>query len=1168
MEKDESGEYMFFQFRNITIGGGFDFGKLKRQIIDYFELYKVSGASEANDYKGSRRVLSSFESHKLFRTNKRDPYATAYRFTFNEEQCNSIESLMSGEDERWANLLWLTPDELKSQQDNWKEEQKFIFKERSIFEKTKFPNELRASLRNIAKARDNGKLVIFAGAGVSVDSGVPTWSELMKGLANDLNKSEDDSLTLAQNYHLARRKKEYQERIQDLLKHGNTRSNLIHEKVIEISPTHILTTNYDTHFEQVIEEKGYKYSIVKKDSDLPYTKGSSLLIKMHGDFDERNIVLKAEDYEKYSELFPLIEGFVKGIFASKLVLFIGFSFDDPNLRGIYKSVKDILDKDTQPPYFVTSSTTSSSRQEFESDFELKVIDIGSQESNRSIEYYFEKESNSSDSEGYKRLSKRGKSLYRFLDVVNRFDVISDSFEGISMDTLITSSIGRFSEFGAIPQKVIETIPPFSERGNSSDGELLIKAEMNDNMYQTLGSPNESLLEFLKDQKGDSEGIEFYSYPNDNDSSAKQKLDQCIKLLYMSLVHSVYRKNDDSSEVYKFLPQDANSCNCQGCLHDRFDYKMMLTELVNLSNRLICNQTTSDLGLTEAYGYFRTGQYVKAFHTLEEVRNIAWRQRKFPTFFLASHNQKLLRPFLWYSDCKDTYENELDDLRNRIDLIDLDQLLYELPLDKEVKHALKLVRDDDAFKQANDKIRKNHRTILEVYENYKKGGYRHSGSYYWYIVEQEHYALWNFYHKNRFFSDAYSPFIELTHKYLESMLASYKTSNNYQDGLKVISGYFLTTATLYAKPQKLSQLFSDYEIDQMEILNHDRFVGDYLEKFETFIKSGFKESEFMGYHLSENRLFSNALENSNYFQGQIESILNNHLILLSHIKLSPEDSNKILDLCLKLLKSNNILRFRNSLSYLEYFVDAHVVDLNLENLESVLKFVIERDNGGFDSVQALCSAIYNKKKLKEFLDEDFYKSLERKYIDALKDRSKEALFAIHPLLQKELQSTFSKEIMQTLLNADGNELITTAYYWGLWSPKRNKKIFDKFTTQIRSKSQGFLNYEINEDGLPINIRDFSVWNDLILLTIMVYRYDLFEDARIVEIRKGLNSKMFIWALNPFEYTYRNFDASWLFTFQSEEHIAVFKKLDSLKDKVKSILNVNFNPKIAEVYFKIL
>ena len=65
--------------------------------------------------------------------------------------------------------------------------------------------------------------------------------------------------------------------------------------------TYIITTNYDT----LIEDEIKNLQIVSKDEDLPYTNSNKMLIKMHGDFENKNIVLKKSDYNKYSTIYRL-----------------------------------------------------------------------------------------------------------------------------------------------------------------------------------------------------------------------------------------------------------------------------------------------------------------------------------------------------------------------------------------------------------------------------------------------------------------------------------------------------------------------------------------------------------------------------------------------------------------------------------------------------------------------------------------------------------------------------------------------------------------------------------------------------------------------------------------------------------------------------------------------
>ena len=61
-------------------------------------------------------------------------------------------------------------------------------------------NFIEESKRIIRNASDNNKLVLFIGAGVSANSGIPLWGELMAKIKGklDIKKDENDYLKLAQ----------------------------------------------------------------------------------------------------------------------------------------------------------------------------------------------------------------------------------------------------------------------------------------------------------------------------------------------------------------------------------------------------------------------------------------------------------------------------------------------------------------------------------------------------------------------------------------------------------------------------------------------------------------------------------------------------------------------------------------------------------------------------------------------------------------------------------------------------------------------------------------------------------------------------------------------------------------------------------------------------------
>ena len=228
-------------------------------------------------------------------------------------------------------------------------------------------NETR---RIIRKAKSNGRLVLFVGAGASVDPGMPLWGDAIKQIASKLpliDKDQPyDSLKIPQYYYNSRGKKEYTQLMREIFQYGMPlKTTLLHKKLIECQADTIITTNYDHLIEQAAEENAEVRYVISKDADLPYKNSARELIKMHGDFENDNFVLKEDDYLQYSSNFRLIETYIKSLIGSKVVLFVGYSLNDPDVKQIFTWVKEVLQDDFQRAYLILSKT---SKNEIERDY--------------------------------------------------------------------------------------------------------------------------------------------------------------------------------------------------------------------------------------------------------------------------------------------------------------------------------------------------------------------------------------------------------------------------------------------------------------------------------------------------------------------------------------------------------------------------------------------------------------------------------------------------------------------------------------------------------------------------------------------------------------------------------------------------------------------------------
>lgn len=305
-------------------------------------------------------------------------------------------------------------------------------------------NKIIEQIEKIREINKQHKLVIFVGAGVSKNSGVCSWWELVKDMAikinyNDIcetckmknlicnecgnelelcsfdnyncqykyNFSSDEFLKIPQYFFDIKGEDEYYTFLDEKF-NQIYEPNAIDKLIIELKPEHIITTNYDHLIEDVKHLYRNNYTIIKNDTEMLKNYGTHYIIKMHGDIDDKeNIVLKEDDYLKYSHTHKIIESYIKSLLFDKTFLFVGYSLNDNNLKLImsyidyYVKEKEI--KGRAKHYLVVND--SNAREEMYWNYkDVELVNL-SQVSE------FMKENAQSD------LSELGKPLYTFLKYI-------------------------------------------------------------------------------------------------------------------------------------------------------------------------------------------------------------------------------------------------------------------------------------------------------------------------------------------------------------------------------------------------------------------------------------------------------------------------------------------------------------------------------------------------------------------------------------------------------------------------------------------------------------------------------------------------------------------------------------------------------------------------------
>jgi len=1132
--QDEEGEHHFLELTNRAIGGEFDLTAMTDRVVERFGLED-----------------REFVSREFFRRSISDPDATAYTFVLSPTQERAASKFLDS-DKFKGKAQWVAEASLSDYKTDWRKRQKFLLERTAdAFSQPTFPADLRVSIRNIVKARNSGRLVIFSGAGVSVDSNVPGWQSLLKALRQDLGQEQEaeDPLVTPQAYLNERKKKEYQERIQEVLNYPHSRFNPLHQLVLDLRPQHIITTNFDQHFEQAIAESSAAYSIVKKDEDLPYATGASLLVKMHGDFGERNIVLTKDDYDNYRAQRPLITSFVEYAFSSSLVLFVGFSGSDPNLQQIISTVKNILGANHQPAYLVTLPGQADPGLPEE---QIRVVQVDSDSINADYEQRFRR-----DHEAHlEQLGGMGQLLYRFLKVVQEFDLSTDAFEHTNVAKQLELSLKRFDQFGAIPLDVIEKLVPLrlkSQPKYSDSGD----ANYSHYEYFRLKSKNDELLQYLKSIARD-DVVTFANNRKDN----SRETDDAIRLLYASSIRSIARASDTHPDAYALRPDSTEeSCSCMACRYGRLELSELFQDAETLAVKSMCSGERTDLGLKQAWAFMKIGQPFRSYYVLQEVRSRVQKTHQHITYFLASLNVKNLRPFLRHQP--HIAWKELERIREAIDAIDLDKLLYELPVDPDVRKALGQLRSGEALDDVRRQNLENVGKIQRIHQGYSNGSYRViSGPAHWFDAEASTFILYNLIRRNHLFNDEYGDFSRIAQTYLDCMMTSWATLPDYEQRPKELSGFFAFMFTEYGDAEWLAQRIDDI---QLPILSFGEEVRtETLDRFRTFLRSGFERQHFFGSSILKSRLFERAAE-SELFARRIRTLTNNHLLLFSRMEWSEKEASETLGLVLDFLSVSACFGSSGAHTALIRFVEAVAGKLGPEDFERLIQYTLADHVWSSDllvNIGRCIRATRPNLKAKPGLYERIMLRTKKQDWRTRLDE----MMPLYPFLTAEEQRQMKHDLgLHTIADGERTRLLAEAYQYGIWAPDSDSDTWTIFCEGL-SREIGWLNdYVIPDDGSPKDIPNWGPWNGLWSCTRMVYEHALANSKECQLIVEHLKSNMFTWLLRPTAFDYGHFDYRWLLACR-DWYLDRMDWPAEMVAKVEDELKREFVPEIARVLYR--
>jgi hypothetical protein len=201
------------------------------------------------------------------------------------------------------------------------------------------------------QALHDGNAAVFAGAGLSIPAGLVDWKTLLRNIAHDVGldvRKEDDLVSVAQyhvNEHGGLRHKINQALIHEFARRAKLTEN--HRILASLPIRTYWTTNYDRLIEDSLEQAGKTPDVKITVGNLATTmhRRDAVVYKMHGDVSQPDkAVITKDDYESYATERHLYSMALQGDLVSKTFLFIGFSFNDPNLSYILSRIRLLLGK--------------------------------------------------------------------------------------------------------------------------------------------------------------------------------------------------------------------------------------------------------------------------------------------------------------------------------------------------------------------------------------------------------------------------------------------------------------------------------------------------------------------------------------------------------------------------------------------------------------------------------------------------------------------------------------------------------------------------------------------------------------------------------------------------------------------------------------------------------
>jgi hypothetical protein len=202
-------------------------------------------------------------------------------------------------------------------------------------------------VERFGKAILSGNAAMFVGAGLSQAAGYPGWGQLLRPLQTRCGIPDQEDLPLVAEYIVLDSanggRTALETHIERQLAATVPMHSSSHYDLNTLDIKEIWTTNYDRLLETAIPNA----AVISNDAAVhEIASHGRSIIKMHGSIGPQQTwedppVITRSDYERYANRYPRMWTVLRSTYMSRSMLFLGFSFTDPNIEVLLRLARTL-----------------------------------------------------------------------------------------------------------------------------------------------------------------------------------------------------------------------------------------------------------------------------------------------------------------------------------------------------------------------------------------------------------------------------------------------------------------------------------------------------------------------------------------------------------------------------------------------------------------------------------------------------------------------------------------------------------------------------------------------------------------------------------------------------------------------------------------------------------